>query len=158
LQLAASEAARTKEIGVECLEIRTTADNDSLYPPPVHSGLEVFGTVDIAGHDYGWMSEGYLAQLEWVDRIFGRFAEALPPETTLLVQSDHGGHDRHHGTDSPEDMTIPWLIAGPDIKAGYEIQSKVSLLDTAPTLARLLSLKPHPDWEGRCVEEIFENK
>ncbi len=114
-----------------------------------------FGTIDIAGHKYGWLSEGYLAQLERVDRLFGDFVDALPPDTTLLVQSDHGGHDRSHGTDSAEDMTIPWLVAGPGIKAGYEITSDVSLLDTAPTLARLLSLKSHPDWEGRCLDEIF---
>jgi hypothetical protein len=53
-------------------------------------------------------------------------------------------------------MTIPWLVAGPGIRQNYEITRAVSLLDTAPTLARLLSIKPHPEWEGQCVEEIFE--
>ncbi|MCB9076169.1 MAG: alkaline phosphatase family protein [Anaerolineaceae bacterium] len=114
-----------------------------------------FGTVDTAGHDYGWLSPEYLAQLERVDHAFGTLVAALPDDTTLLVQSDHGGPDHNHWTDRPEDMTIPWLIAGPDIRSGYEIQAAISLLDTAPTLARLLNLKPHPDWEGRCIEEIF---
>jgi predicted AlkP superfamily pyrophosphatase or phosphodiesterase len=114
-----------------------------------------FGTVDIAGHDYGWMSAGYLAQLERVDEAVGLLLEPLPPDTTLLVQSDHGGHERTHGTDSPQDMLIPWLVAGPGIRSGYELDRPVSLLDTAPTLARLLGIQPQRDWEGRCVEEIF---
>jgi arylsulfatase A-like enzyme len=76
----------------------------------------------------------------------------------VLLQSDHGGHERTHGTASSEDMTIPWLVAGPGIRQGYEIKTAVSLLDTAPTLARLLKISPHPAWEGRCIEEIFEGE
>jgi predicted AlkP superfamily pyrophosphatase or phosphodiesterase len=114
-----------------------------------------FGTVDTAGHRHGWMSAEYLAQLARVDHALGMLLTALPADSTILLQSDHGGHERTHGTDSPEDMTIPWLVAGPGIRPDYEIKTAVSLLDTAPTLARLLNINPHPDWEGRCIEEIF---
>lgn len=114
-----------------------------------------FGTVDTIGHRHGWMSSHYLAQLSRVDRALGTLLAALPAASTLLLHSDHGGHERTHGTESPEDMTIPWIIAGPGIRPGYELKSPVSLLDTAPTLARLLHVTPHPDWEGRCIEEIF---
>ena len=113
------------------------------------------GTVDTAGHYYGWMSGGYLAQLANVDAALGHLLDSLPAETVVLLQSDHGGHERTHGTDLPEDMTIPWLAAGPGIRQGHTIHAPVSLLDTAPTLARLLGLAPHREWEGRCVEEIF---
>jgi predicted AlkP superfamily phosphohydrolase/phosphomutase len=114
-----------------------------------------FGTVDTVGHNHGWMSPEYLAQLEQVDQHFGTLLDALPDDAHLLVQSDHGGHDRTHGTDSPEDMTIPWFITGPHIKQNHPIAVPVSLLDTAPTLARLLGIAPHPQWEGVCVEEVF---
>jgi predicted AlkP superfamily pyrophosphatase or phosphodiesterase len=113
------------------------------------------GTVDTAGHYYGWMSEGYMTQIATADRALGTVLDALPPDSTVLLQSDHGGHERNHGTDSPEDMTIPWMVAGPGIRAGHTIAAEVSLLDTAPTLARLLGIAPHHEWEGRCVEEIF---
>jgi predicted AlkP superfamily pyrophosphatase or phosphodiesterase len=113
------------------------------------------GTVDTVGHRHGWMSPEYLEQLVHVDDAFGSLWSKLPNGCTILVQSDHGGHERTHGTESPEDMTIPWLVVGPGIRRGYEIEAPVSLLDTAPTLARLLDLSPHPEWEGRCVEEIF---
>ncbi|MFN8457849.1 MAG: alkaline phosphatase family protein [Anaerolineae bacterium] len=68
------------------------------------------GTVDIVGHLSGWMSPEYLAQLERVDKALGTLLAGLPAESTVLLQSDHGGHERTHGTESPEDMTIPWLV------------------------------------------------
>jgi predicted AlkP superfamily pyrophosphatase or phosphodiesterase len=114
------------------------------------------GTVDTTGHDHGWMSDKYLRQLEHVDSLLGGFFDSLPTEYTSIVHSDHGGHDRNHGTDSDEDMTIPWMAVGPNIKKGYTIQAQVSLLDTAPTAAKILELKPHHEWEGNCVEEIFQ--
>jgi len=113
------------------------------------------GTVDTAGHRYGWMSDGYLGQIETMDAALGTVLDALPADAALLLQSDHGGHDRTHGTDMPADLTIPWMAAGPSIRRGHTIAAPVSLLDTAPTVARLLGLTPHPEWEGRCVEEIF---
>jgi predicted AlkP superfamily pyrophosphatase or phosphodiesterase len=115
-----------------------------------------FGTVDTAGHNYGWMSAEYLEQLEYVDGALGNLLETLPSGTTVLLQSDHGGHDRNHGTDSPEDMTIPWMVSGPNIRRGHEIETDVSLLDTAPTLAKIMGIPAHPKWEGHCIEEIFE--
>ena len=114
------------------------------------------GVLDEAGHKHGFMSDGYLAQLERVDAAVGTLLDALPEDATMLLTSDHGGHERVHGTDEPEDMTVPWMIAGPHIRRGYAIETPVSLLDTAPTLARVLGIAPDPDWEGRCVEEVFE--
>lgn len=114
-----------------------------------------FGTVDTMGHRHGWMSAEYLAQLARVDQALGTLLAALPADSTILLQSDHGGHERTHGTDLPEDMAIPWLVAGPGIRQDYQIKTAVSLLDTAPTLARLLQINSHPEWEGRCIEEIF---
>jgi predicted AlkP superfamily pyrophosphatase or phosphodiesterase len=114
-----------------------------------------FGNVDSAGHYYGWMSDGYLAQAERADNALGTVLAALPPDSTVLVHADHGGHDKGHGTEMPEDMTIPWIITGPRIKQNHEIQSPVSLLDTAPTLANLLGVTPPTEWEGRCIGEIF---
>jgi len=116
------------------------------------------GSVDEFGHLYGWMTAGYLEHLHHVDGAIGMLLNGLPDETHVLIQSDHGGHDRSHGTDSPEDMTIPWMVTGPKIRTGHEIQAPVSLLDTTPTLARIMGVGAYEDWEGRSVEEIFEEK
>jgi predicted AlkP superfamily pyrophosphatase or phosphodiesterase len=120
-----------------------------------HFAFVYFGTVDSMGHVYGWMNDGYLQQIERVDVELGKVLAALPPDSHVLLQSDHGGHDRTHGTPAPEDMTIPWMLSGPSIRPNYQLQSQVSLLDTAPTLAHLLGIKPHPHWEGRAIDEAF---
>jgi len=115
-----------------------------------------FGVLDEIGHRYGFMSDRYLAQLERTDKAFATLLSALREDTIILLTSDHGGHDHDHGADIPEDMIVPWIIMGPGIRRAYEIKTPVSLLDTAPTLARVLKITPHPDWEGHPVEEIFE--
>ena len=73
----------------------------------------------------------------------------------ILVQSDHGGHGKSHGTDLPEDLTIPWIAAGAKIKRAGEIQEPVRIFDTAPTLAQVLDLPLSEDWEGQPIMQIF---
>lgn len=114
-----------------------------------------FGSIDLAGHAHGWMTDGYLAQVHAVDALVGQVLDAVPAGSTVLMQADHGGHERTHGTESSQDMNIPWMVAGPGIRANYSIQQPVCLLDTAPTLARILGLDADPDWEGVVIEEIF---
>lgn len=80
---------------------------------------------------------------------------ALPAEARIIVHSDHGGHGRTHGTDSAEDMTIPWVAAGPGVRAGHPIAAPVSLLDTAPAVARLLGVAAPAAWGGRFPDEIL---
>lgn len=128
--------------------------------PYLHSGEFDFvflylATIDEVGHDFGWMSQRYLRQVEHVDAHLGTIMENLPADTAVLIHSDHGGHDRSHGTDSAQDMTIPWMAAGPGIRENFEIERRVSLLDTAPTITRILGVTPSVVWEGRAVEEIF---
>lgn len=113
------------------------------------------GTVDTAGHFYGWMSDEYLAQARRVDGQLGRLLAALPADAHVLVHADHGGLERSHGHDTPEEMTIPWVLAGPRVRAAHQIAGPVTLLETAPTLARLLDIPAHAQWEGRCVEEAL---
>lgn len=114
-----------------------------------------FGTPDTIGHLHGWMSSEYLTQISRVDELLGQFIATLPDDYAILVQADHGGHERSHGTDTPEDMVIPWMVAGPGIRQNYHIRGEVNLIDTTPTLARLLDVQPHEDWEGRCIDEAF---
>jgi predicted AlkP superfamily pyrophosphatase or phosphodiesterase len=114
------------------------------------------GTVDTVGHVGGWMSDMYFAQIERVDGYLGRVLDSLPANASVILQADHGGHDRTHGTEMPEDMQIPWLIAGPGIKQNVALTQSISLLDTAPTLAHILGIQAHAQWEGKVVTEAFE--
>ncbi len=119
---------------------------------------------DTAGHDQGWMSKPYLKAVEEVDRAIGTLIKGfkdlgLYDRTTFIVTADHGGHAKTHGTSMSEDMTIPWIAAGPGIKVGYEITRPVSLIDTASTVMRAFGLTDYyVEWKSRPIVEIFEEK
>ncbi|MGQ0600096.1 MAG: CapA family protein [Anaerolineales bacterium] len=114
-------------------------------------------TVDQVGHSAGWMSEPYLSQVTRADEDVGRILTALPPDTTILLTADHGGLGVTHGRDIPEDMTIPWIIAGPGVRMNYELQQPVVTMDTAATAAFVLGLQLPGDAEGRPVLEAFDS-
>jgi predicted AlkP superfamily pyrophosphatase or phosphodiesterase len=117
------------------------------------------GHTDECGHKHGWMSAPYLEAIANADRCVGHVLETCKRaghDPIVLVQSDHGGHERSHGTEMPEDMTIPWVLAGPGIRAGHTLTSPVRIYDTCPTLAALLGLHPAPQWEGKVIEEAYQ--
>jgi predicted AlkP superfamily pyrophosphatase or phosphodiesterase len=123
--------------------------------------LVYFGESDLAGHESGWMSPPYLGAIEDMDRALGRLITALDQagqrdRFTWLFLADHGGHDHHHGSDSPEDLTIPWILSGPGAKKGHPIQSPVNIMDTAATIAHLLELSRPPVWEGAPVWDALD--
>lgn len=114
------------------------------------------GGTDVAGHDHGWMSAEYLAAIGRADAAIDVVLAAVNQEaTTVIVTSDHGGHERTHGTEMDEDMTIPWLIAGPTVRSGQSLQEPVSIIDNATTIAALLDVEPAPDWAGKVVREAL---
>lgn len=115
-----------------------------------------FASIDVAGHMFGWMDADYIKQVTHVDYLIGRLLPVIDEDTTVIIHSDHGGHDRDHGTEMPEDMTIPYMVTGPNIKQNYTIQSHVSLLDTTPTIAHILNIPQHKDWEGKIIGDMFE--
>ena len=113
--------------------------------------------VDIAGHASGWMSEPYLKAVETADASVGLVRQAVESLEGghLILHSDHGGSGRYHLDPTEENMTIPWMMAGPEVKKGYKIERKTTLLDTAPTAALLLGLPPCPGWQGEPVREAL---
>ena len=73
----------------------------------------------------------------------------------MVVTADHGGHERSHGYDIPEDMTIPVYLAGAPFEKGKELRN-VSIKDLAPTIAAVMGLTKPREWEGRCLLEDEE--
>ena len=108
------------------------------------------GTPDEAGHKYGWMSEEYLTAVRDSWKHIEAVLEAVDEEYTVFITADHGGHDRIHGMDVPEDMTIPFFALGKDFKPG-NILENVNIMDIAPTIAKLLDVTPDREWEGTSL-------
>lgn len=67
-----------------------------------------------------------------------------------IITADHGGYDRMHGTDMPEDMTIPMFFIGADFEKNKELKD-VSILDIAPTVAAVMGFECEKEWQGRAV-------
>ncbi len=116
---------------------------------------------EAAGRQFGWGSGPYQAAVERADRQIGRLLEAIAREhlssnSAMIVTSDHGGHDRMFGTGLDEDMVIPWILAGRDVRAGYQITDRMFVLDTAATALAVLGV-PIPDtWAGRVPPHVLD--
>ncbi|MDQ6423518.1 alkaline phosphatase family protein [Paenibacillus sp. LHD-117] len=108
------------------------------------------GLVDEVGHRHGWMSEAYIDSVHASWSCIERAVSALPPEYAVIVTADHGGHDRTHGTDMPEDMTIPLFIKSRSIPTASGLPN-ANIIDLAPTIAKLIGVPSNPDWEGRSL-------
>ena len=108
------------------------------------------GYTDWAGHQYGWMSDGYMDAMRntWVN--IDKVIEALPEDYTVIITADHGGHDRTHGTEMPEDMIIPIIALGKNFMPGEKFEN-ANLKDIAPTITKLLEVEPDREWEGRSL-------
>ena len=79
-----------------------------------------------------------------------RGLDAVGDESTVLITADHGGHDRTHGTDMPEDMTIPVFLRGQGFEPGRELEG-VSIKDIAPTVCKLMGVPTPDEWEGNAL-------
>lgn len=112
--------------------------------------LYMVETDDKGGHDCGWMTDTYLEYVSLAVENVKRIIEAVGDEYTVIVTADHGGHDRSHGTDMPEDMTIPMIFCGAPFEAGRELHG-VSILDIAPTIADIMGVACPREWEGKSV-------
>lgn len=102
------------------------------------------------GHRFGWMSQ------EYKDRIYNainnvkKMIEKFGTEYHVIITADHGGHEKFHGTTLKEDMTIPMFFYGNSFVPG-KLNKDISLLDIAPTIAKILSIPIESDWEGESV-------
>ena len=119
-----------------------------------------FPDTDRVGHTYGWMSENQMQSITFVDGLIGEIIAALELKgylnnTLLIVTADHGGHGKGHGDDSPEDRTIPWLVAGPQVRQGVMLTTSINTYDTAATALHVLNLPIPEIWDGRPVLEAF---
>lgn len=68
--------------------------------------------LDFVGPRHGWLSPVYLEELAGIDEELQPIISKILKQknTTLIITSDHAGHDRIHASDHPEDFKIPLII------------------------------------------------
>nr|MBQ4318241.1 alkaline phosphatase family protein [Clostridia bacterium] len=108
------------------------------------------GYTDWAGHNFGWMSDGYLTAIKNSWNNIERIIDTLSDDYSIIITADHGGHDRSHGTEMPEDMTIPIIMLGNGVPDDISLEG-ASIKDIAPTIVSLLEVEPDPEWEGHSL-------
>lgn len=108
------------------------------------------GYTDEVGHDHGWMSEEYINSVYESWDCIDRIVSSIPDDYTIMITADHGGHDRSHGCDIPEDMTIPLFIKGKGFTPTTELQN-ANIMDIAPTITKLLGVEAADEWEGKSL-------
>lgn len=108
-----------------------------------------FPDADRAGHDHGWMSDGYAMAARRMDAAVGALLEEIDltdPSTLLIALADHGGGGAvpdHHNSEHPLDRTIPLMLAGGAVQRG-ELAPGSSLLDVPATICWALGV-PRPE-------------
>ncbi len=127
----------------------------------------MLGALDTIGHYSGWCNEQYIDYIKVIDSYIGQIKKKLEEKnllssTYIILTSDHGGRDgqQSHGEQIDSNIFIPFLIVGPDIKKGYNIDG-VHNMDTSPTILKMLGLKQtivqRRIWRGEVIEHAFLN-
>lgn len=108
-----------------------------------------FGNTDMQGHRFGWMTPEYMQAIQGSWDNIEKLMNELGDEYTYIITADHGGHDRTHGSEMPEDMLIPVIIKG----NGFEgaLPENTNIMDLAPTITKLLGVAPDEEWEGTSL-------
>jgi predicted AlkP superfamily pyrophosphatase or phosphodiesterase len=122
-----------------------------------------FTDADDTGHKYGWGSPQQIRALGEVDAALGEILRAIESagithESVLMITADHGGHGKTHGRKTAEDMLIPWIAWGKNVKGGYSISRHVRTYDTAATALWLLGLPAPEVFDGEPLTNAFNRQ
>jgi arylsulfatase A-like enzyme len=121
-----------------------------------------FANPDAAGHKIGWMSAPYQEAVHEADACLGDVIDTIAEssvrsQTLLIVTSDHGGHQRSHGTRLDVDQRIPWYAWGAGVKRG-RFSHNVHTTDTAATVLAALGLPTPQGMSGHPVSEAVQGQ
>lgn len=123
----------------------------NIYTRPLHPGSSkgtVPGTLSTAVIHWNHpRAADVIVSPAWTDAIneFG-----FPGASTSGSRSPAG-----HGSDSPYDLKIRLVAAGPGLKKGIRSRVPTGNVDLAPTVLHLLGIEPPPQMEGRVLHELL---
>lgn len=121
----------------------------------------IFDNPDHVGHADGHDTPAYYEVLTKLDGYIGQIVEAVKEagmldDTVFIITSDHGGINKGHGGKTMEEMETPFIIAGKNIKKGYEFTESMMQFDVAPTIAWIFKLQQPQVWIGRPMKQVFK--
>ncbi len=119
-----------------------------------------FPDPDSAGHKSGWGSPEQKEAFKVSDQALSQILRALhtagiADSSVVIISADHGGHDKTHGLDIPEDMEIPWIAWGKGVKKDFALAEPVTTFDTTATALWLLGVPLPAEFDGQPVKQAF---
>lgn len=120
-----------------------------------------FSQPDGAGHSIGWDSPEYFEECKKIDSYVGEIISALKDagiyeDCVVIFSSDHGGVEKGHGGKTMQEMQIPYIVTGKNIKSGYNISESTMIYDNAATIAYILGFERPQVWVSRPIMSIFK--
>lgn len=120
-----------------------------------------FDQLDHTGHHDGHDTPAYYQKLEELDTYVGRIVEAIKKagiydNTIIMLTADHGGIQKGHGGKTLQEMEIPFIIAGKNVKQSGEFEECMMQFDTASTIAYIFGLTQPQAWIGRPMKQVFK--
>lgn len=120
-----------------------------------------FPDPDSAGHASGWGSPEQKEAFKVTDQALWQLWQSIKDAgiadtSVIIISADHGGHDKTHGLDTPDDMEIPWIAWGAGVKKHFTITDKVTTFDSAATALWLLDVPVPTDFDGKPVTSAFK--
>ena len=110
----------------------------------------------------------YLALITHTDDQIGRILKALKKtgkadNTYIVFTADHGLAVGHHGLCGKQNMydhsmRVPFLIVGPDVKAGTKVETPIYLQDVMPTSLEWAGTKDLNGVEFKSLQPLLEGK
>lgn len=116
--------------------------------------------LDHVGHGAGHDTPAYYEKLAQIDGYLGRILQAIKQagiddDTVVILTADHGGIKKGHGGKTLEEMEIPFILAGPPVKALGEFNVAMMQYDCAAIIADLLGVEPPAGWRGRPYPQLL---
>jgi len=119
-----------------------------------------FADSDGAGHEFGWgtpqQKQAFADEDEALAMVLAAIKRAgIEQDSVVILTADHGGHDKTHGLDIPEDRLIPWIAWGKGVVPGKQLAGPISTCDTAATALWLAGVPLPTSLDGKPVTEAF---
>lgn len=120
-----------------------------------------FDQLDHTGHAVGHDTPGYYEKLKELDGYVGRIIAAIKEagiydDTIIMMTADHGGIKKGHGGITLQEVEIPFIIAGKNVRKGGEFQESMMQFDTAATMGYVFGVKQPQVWIGRPMIQVFK--
>ena len=116
-----------------------------------------FVTPDHQAHAYGVLSERYTHHIRGFDGRLRELLDAIPPDTTVFVTSDHGATDTGtHGSDTPLQRRSPLVAYGPGVVQGRVEARPLDQIDLPGTFAALLGVAAPAHSRGHVLADWLD--